>query len=131
MPPRGWFQQLVAGLELRGMDIAVVATAAAVCGVTAVIHSETEGGVGLLAAFAPLFVVVGVLVLAAITRGFRSYVQERRAAVSATTPEPEMASAPDAMRHAERRVRLRAALLVGLVVLASGSPWCARPSRRS
>ncbi len=120
VPPRGWLQQLIAGVELRGMDVAVVAAAAAVCSVTAVIHTETEGGVGRLAAFAPLFVVVGVLVLAAVTRGFRSYVQERRAEVARTTPEPERASTPAAMHHAERRVRLRAALLIGLVVLGVG-----------
>lgn len=118
--PRGWFQHLIAGLELRGMDFAVLATAAAVSAVLAVIHSETEGKVGILAAWAPLFVALGVLVMAAGSRGFRSYVEERRAAVAATTPPPEMASAPDALLDAERRVRLRAALLIGLVVLAVG-----------
>ncbi len=119
-PPRGWFQHLVAGLELRGMDFAVLAAAAAVSAVTAVIHDQTEGGVGLLAALAPLMVAVAVLVLAAGSRGFRSYVQERRAVVAATRAEPTRATVNEARAYAERRVRLQAALLIGLVVLAVG-----------
>ena len=57
--------------------------AAAVSAVIAVVHDETEGGRGLLAAFAPLMVAIAVLVLAAGTRGFRTYVAERRAVVAA------------------------------------------------
>ena len=119
-PPRGWVQNLIAGLELRGTDLAVLVAAAAVSAVIAVVHDETEGGRGLLAAFAPLMVAIAVLVLAAGPRGFRTYVAERRAAVAATQPEPTAAPAPEALAAAERRVRLQAALLIGLVVLAVG-----------
>ena len=118
--PRGWLQHLVAGLELRGTDLAVLAGAGAVSAVVAIVHDQTEGGAGLLAAFTPLMVVTAVLLLAAGTRGFRSYVQERRAVMAVTQRGPAASPAPEALAAAERGVRLRAALLIGLVVLAVG-----------
>ena len=118
--PRGWLQHLVAGLELRGTDFVVLAGAGVVSAVVAIVHDHTEGGAGLLAAFTPLMVVAGVLVLAAGSRGFRSYVQERRAVMAGTGQAPTASAAPEALAAAERRVRLRAALLIGLVVLAVG-----------